>query len=189
MEGCGSTSSPYPSSGLPNRNRSTIHRHQDSARSRFTARIHLFIRTQLSHRARVSTHRRVPQWALQLFGSPTLLLRRAGRAPGGYCRCTRNGGASVHLLEDPVAAHLHRHDKIFIDTTKCSASPRPSRRGVPRGGTRQDPRGIGISPRGAAALHPGQLRKLRHQGTNSRQGGDVAYSYPSGSPPPEGRRV
>ena len=105
------------------------------------------------------------------------------------CRCTRNGGASVHLLEGPIAAHLHRHDKIFIDVTKRSASPRPSRRGVPRGGTRQGPRGIGISPRGVAATRPGQLRKLLHQGTSSRQGGDVACSCPSGSPPPEGRRV
>ena len=59
------------------------------------------------------------QGALQLFGSPALLLRRADRAPGGYCRCTRNRGATVHLLECPIAAHLHRHDKIFINTPRA----------------------------------------------------------------------
>ena len=142
-----------------------------------------------SHRARAIVRCHVPHWALQLFGSPALLLRRAGRAPGGYCRCTRNRGATVHLLEGPITAHLHRHDNFFIDTTKYSASTRPSRRGVPRGGTRQDRRGISISPRGATSPHQGQLRKLHHQGTSSRQGGDVACSPPSGPPPPEGRRV
>ena len=35
------------------------------------------------------------------------------------CRCTRNRGASVHLLEGPIAAHLHRHVKIFINTPRA----------------------------------------------------------------------
>ena len=83
-------------------------------------------------------------------------------------------------------AHLR---PIFIDTTKDSASTRPSRRGVPRGGTRHHRRGISKSPRGATSPHQGQLCKPHHQGTSSRQGGDVACSPPSGPPPPEGRRV
>ena len=81
------------------------------------------------------------------FGSPALLLRRADRAPGGYCRCTRNRGASVHLLEGPTAAHLHRHVKIFINTPRAQD---------PRGGASreevQDTIGEG-SPRTLSERH------------------------------------
>ena len=64
------------------------------------------------------------------------------------CQCTGIGGATVHLLEGPAMAHLHQHDKFFIDKYKYSTSTRPSRRGVPRGGTRPARRGICRRPRG-----------------------------------------
>ena len=82
------------------------------------------------------------------------------------CRCTDNGGATVHLLESPTTAHLHQHGKIFINKSKYSASARPSRRGVPRRGTKPARRGIS----GKIITTPGQRRNPHHQGSSTEQG-------------------
>ena len=66
-----------------------------------------------------------------------------------WCRCTRNRGASVHLLEGPTAAHLHRHVKIFINTPRAQD---------PRGGASreevQDITGEGLSQILSEHRHP-----------------------------------
>ena len=72
------------------------------------------------------------------------------------CRCTGNGGAMIHLLEGPIMAYLHQHNKFFIDKSKYSASTRPLRMGAPRGGTRPARRGFPITPRGASSSLQGR---------------------------------
>ena len=52
--------------------------------------------------------------------------------------------------------HLHRHYKNFINKYKHSVSTRPSRRGVPRGGTRPIRRGISRRPHGASSSLQGR---------------------------------
>ena len=81
----------------------------------------------------------------------SLISRLLGRLLLLHCRCTGIGGTTVHLLRGPATAHLHQHFKIFIDKYKRSASTRPSRRGVPRGGTRPARRGIRRRPRAGSS--------------------------------------
>ena len=85
------------------------------------------------------------------------------------CRCTGNRGATVHLLEGPIAAHLHRHVKIFINTPRAQD---------PRGGASreevQDITGEGLP----------QILSERHHPTK-----DSSTSFSTKEPAPsKGRR-